>query len=42
MLDLSPHVFISAGLGISVGVDSKDGGEILFTGAGGYFQSSEQ
>jgi len=42
MLDLSPHVFITAGLGISVGVDFKDGGEILFTGAGGYFQSSEQ
>jgi hypothetical protein len=30
MLDLSPHVFITAGLGISVGVDFKDGGEILF------------
>jgi hypothetical protein len=42
MLDLSPPVSIPAGLGISVDVDFKDGGEILFTGAGGYFQSSEQ
>jgi hypothetical protein len=42
MWDLPSPVFIDSGLGISIGVDFQDGGEILFTGAGGYFQSSEQ
>lgn len=42
MWDLPSPVFVDSGLGISVGVDFKDGGEILFTGAGGYFQTSEQ
>jgi hypothetical protein len=42
MWDLPSPVFVDSGLGISVGVDFKVGGEILFTGAGGYFQTEEQ
>jgi hypothetical protein len=34
-LDLSPHVFITGGLGMSVGVNFADGGEIVFTRPGG-------
>jgi hypothetical protein len=42
MLDLSPDVLITAGLGIIVAVDFQDRGEILFTRTGAYFQSAEQ
>jgi hypothetical protein len=41
MWTLSSPTFVTSGLGISVGVDFQGGGEIYFTGAGGYFQSSE-
>ena len=41
MCDLPSPVFVDSGLGISVGVDFHDGGEILFTGAGSYFQTKE-
>jgi hypothetical protein len=39
--EINPPVFITSGLGISVGVDFQDGGEILFTGAGAHFQTEE-
>ena len=41
MCDSPSPVFVDSGLGISVGVDFHDGGEILFTGAGSYFQTKE-
>lgn len=40
--EINPPVFITSGLGISVGVGFQDCGEILFTGAGAHFQTEEQ
>jgi hypothetical protein len=40
MFDLQGKPAITSGLGISVGVDFRHGGEILFTGAGGRFHTA--
>ena len=41
MSDLTSRIFIDADLGISLDPDFHDGGEILFAGAGGYFQTQK-
>jgi hypothetical protein len=40
MFDLHGKPAITSGLGISVGVDFRFGGEILFTGTGGRFHTA--
>jgi hypothetical protein len=40
MSDLHGKPAVTAGLGISPGVDVRFGGEILFTGAGGRFHTA--